>query len=114
MKNISAIKIFVVLLISIFILASYGESVFSSSDNASNELSGILASARKKLQDNDFDGAIDNFNKALSINKNSPAAYAGLGNAYSRKGDFEKAIEYYNKAISLKAESPGVYTGLGN
>jgi len=50
---------------------------------------------------NKFEEAIQCFDMAISINKNSPQAYNNKGNAYARLGDFERAISCFNSAISL-------------
>ena len=55
------------------------------------------------LADNkqDYDGAIDQFNKALTLNPGMAAAYYGRGTAYNLKGMNTRAITDLNKSIEL-------------
>lgn len=55
--------------------------------------------------------AIQDYTKALSINKDIGEAYANRGIALDNLGDYEKAMEDYKKALSIKSElgdGPGI------
>jgi serine/threonine protein kinase len=58
----------------------------------------------KSLEDEDYDGAIENFTKAIKLNPNYSEAYNNRGIAYTSKGDFERAVSDYNIAIELDPE----------
>lgn len=60
-----------------------------------------------------FDAAINDFNKVISLDNKNMVAYVGLGNMYNQKGNSDKAIEYYNKAISLDKKNSFAYYSLG-
>lgn len=48
-----------------------------------------------------WDGAIEQFQKALRLNANLPAALHGLGNSSCAKGDLSTALEAWTKACAL-------------
>jgi tetratricopeptide (TPR) repeat protein len=60
-----------------------------------------------------YDSMIENNQKKLELDPNSPGAYMGLGRAYVLKGMFGDAIAAYEKARDLSGSSPGALTGLG-
>ena len=60
-----------------------------------------------------YDRAIEDFNKAISINPNYAGAYNNRGNAYYKKGQYDRAIEDYNKAIALDPNDALAYTNRG-
>ena len=49
----------------------------------------------------DYQSALDCYNKALEIDPNYGPAYCNIGQVYRRLEQYEKAIEYYNKAIAV-------------
>jgi tetratricopeptide (TPR) repeat protein len=61
----------------------------------------------------DFDLAIADLDRAIELNPNSPAAYAGRGIAYNGKNDYQKAIADFNRAVELEPDSAAIYTGRG-
>jgi tetratricopeptide (TPR) repeat protein len=50
----------------------------------------------------DFDNAVADYTKAISLNSTNSAAYYNRGLAYSAMKDFEKAIADYGQAIALE------------
>jgi len=64
----------------------------------------------KYLQEEKFDEAVEQFNKALQVSERA-AAYSGLGIASMRRGDYEKAEMYLKKAIEI-GEDPSRYKEL--
>jgi len=56
------------------------------------------------LEKEDYDGAIENFTKAMKLNPKYSEAYNNRGIAYTAKGNHEKAFEDYNTAIELDPE----------
>ncbi len=71
-----------------------------------------LHSARLKVEQGDFDGAISDLNKAIALNPNSAAAYGirgyakyhtkGGGLTYHEGGDLDGAIADFDKELSLE------------
>lgn len=52
----------------------------------------------------EYDQAIDDFNRALSLNSELVEAYYNRGSAYFNKKDYDRAISDYTRAISLLPE----------
>ena len=67
----------------------------------------------------DYQAAIEDYNKAITLVPNYAEAYYNRGNAYrlrGKGGDYQKAIEDYNKAITFVpdyAEAPIIYNNRG-
>ncbi len=55
----------------------------------------------RNLDNENIEGAISQFQKALKLNPNAAEAYYGLGEAYNLRGNKAKAREFYQKYISL-------------
>ncbi|MEK7433935.1 MAG: tetratricopeptide repeat protein, partial [Cyanobacteriota bacterium] len=62
----------------------------------------------------EYEKAIEFYNKSISINPNFYNAYNNLGNVYKAKEEYDKAIEYHKKALELSPNSYISYNGLGN
>lgn len=58
----------------------------------------------KFLEKQEYDGAIENFTKAIKLNPRYSEAYNNRGIAYTGKGDKENALTDYNTAIELDPE----------
>ena len=58
-----------------------------------------LASGILKTGNNDFQGAIDDFTKAIKLNGLDIQAYKLRGDAYAQLGQFENALKDYNQHI---------------
>jgi len=67
----------------------------------------------KFYRDGEYDKAIAEYNRCISLKADYAEAYASRGNAYRRKGDVSRAIEDYNRAISLKSSYAEVYNYRG-
>ncbi|MGC1459608.1 MAG: DUF3857 domain-containing protein [Steroidobacteraceae bacterium] len=72
-----------------------------------------VASGDKLLNQNDFDHAIDDFNKALAIDPKSANALAGRGMAFLWKNDDAKATTDWNAAEALDPQNAVVVGGRG-
>ncbi|GHT80595.1 hypothetical protein FACS189467_3140 [Bacteroidia bacterium] len=66
-----------------------------------------------KLVQNDTDGAIEDFEKAIEIEPKHVVAYNKLGHSYSDKGDFDNAIRVYSKSLEI-IDNPTIKGLLGN
>ena len=66
-----------------------------------------------RLQNKDVDGALDDLNKAISINAKVAEIYNGRAIARLQKGDLDGALADYEKAIELKPFLPSSLYGRG-
>ena len=66
-----------------------------------------------RLQNKDIDGALDDLNKAISINPKVAQIYNGRAIARLQKGDLDGALADYEKAIELKPSLPSAFMGRG-
>jgi tetratricopeptide (TPR) repeat protein len=66
-----------------------------------------------RLQSKDIDGALDDLNKAVSINPRVAEIYNGRAIARLQKGDLDGALADYEKAIELKPSLPSAFLGRG-
>lgn len=60
-----------------------------------------------------FPLAIENYQKALSINTKSIAAWNGLGNAYLKMNNNAKAKECFEKILAMDSRNSDAWEGLG-
>ncbi|AEF81373.1 tetratricopeptide repeat protein [Leadbettera azotonutricia] len=60
-----------------------------------------------------YDGAIAEYNKAISFKNDYTGAYVSRGNSYRRKGDAERAIADYTRALKLKSDYAEIYNYRG-
>ncbi len=58
------------------------------------------------------DMAIDEFNKALSIDSTDNLAYKGLAKAYEMKNEMQRAESIYKKVIDMRPDYPSAYFNL--
>ena len=66
-----------------------------------------------RLASKDIDGALDDLNKAVSINPKVGAIYNGRAIARLQKGDLDGALADYEKAIELNPGLPSSFLGRG-
>ena len=66
-----------------------------------------------RLQTKDLDGAVDDLNKAVSINPKVAEIYNGRAIARLQKGDLDGALADYEKAIEIKPSLPSAFVGRG-
>ncbi len=58
---------------------------------------------------NEYDPAIEDYNKATKFNPNFAEAYNNRGYAYHKKGEINRAIEDYDSAIKIKPDDVRFY-----
>ncbi|MCX7704306.1 MAG: protein kinase, partial [Planctomycetota bacterium] len=68
---------------------------------------------RVKHLEGDYDGAIEDYNKALELDPENADAYGNRGFARSATGDYDGAIKDFNKAIELSPTDALAYAGRG-
>jgi len=61
----------------------------------------------------EHDRAIEDYDKAIELNKEYAEAYYNRGLAYAKLGKYDKAIEDFNKAIELNKEYAKAYNNRG-
>ncbi len=62
---------------------------------------------KNRLQDRDYQGAIDMFEKALDVNPRSASAHFELGVLYEQQqSDYAAALYHYQRAVALRPEMP--------
>ncbi len=60
-----------------------------------------------------FDKALEQYKKAVSIQKNYETAYSNIGSIYVTRGDLQEAESYFKKAIGIKFNFPIAHYQLG-
>ncbi len=66
-----------------------------------------------RLEDGNYDGAIEEFDKSLEMNAENVNAVFGKAVAYMMSNDSEEAFEFYAKAISMDSEYAPAYANRG-
>ena len=79
-----------------------------------SQIKSILDNASSALSKGDYISALDLYNNALEIQKDSPDAWNGLGAARENLGQVLPAIEAYKKAVKLNDKDPNFAKNLGN
>ena len=66
-----------------------------------------------RLAQEKYDGALEDFDKAIELKPDYAPAHSFRGYVYEEKGEFERAIANYNKAIALKPDYAEAYGNRG-
>jgi tetratricopeptide (TPR) repeat protein len=61
------------------------------------------------LKTKQYDYAIGDYGKVISLNPKFADAYHNRGIAYANTGKYDEAIEDYNKAVEIKPKDVNVY-----
>lgn len=70
----------------------------------------------KDAAQNDYESAIENFNKSLEIDPSGPDscdAHSFLGRIYQERQDNESALEHFNTAVEMAPNAHSVYYNRG-
>jgi tetratricopeptide (TPR) repeat protein len=73
----------------------------------------VILSAQLDTERKRYKPAIEKFNRAIKLDKNSMPAYLGLGNCYLKMENFDKAIEVLSQARSIWPDSFRPLVALG-
>lgn len=63
-----------------------------------------LHSANDRIENDDMEGALNEFNKIIFYDKNIPEVYAERAEIYIKLCDFSSAISNFKKALALKQD----------
>ena len=69
--------------------------------------------ARMLANRKDYDGAIDNYTKAINLDPKNVGFYINRGYVYYKKGDYPQAIKDCTKAIELDPKNAAAYINRG-
>jgi tetratricopeptide (TPR) repeat protein len=93
-------------------VAFYGATLSPHSRNMNDILIYTNRGSEKYLK-NDFQGAIEDFTKALELNPDFALGYNDRGTVYAAQGELERAIREYNKALELFPNYVEAYSNRG-
>lgn len=62
----------------------------------------VFKSGVIRLENGDYDGALELFRRILSFNTNNETAYLGIGKALDAQGEYRQAMSYFKKAYAQK------------
>ncbi|NLV26919.1 MAG: tetratricopeptide repeat protein, partial [Methanomicrobiales archaeon] len=72
----------------------------------------LVKAGNQAQQNNDFEGALEFFNQAITNGSSRPDVYAGMGFALDSMGQYENATEYFNKALEVDPNFKPAIEGL--
>ena len=72
-------------------------------------VSALLRRAETRVAEEDFAGALNDCNQAISIDSTRPEAYSGRGRVYALKQEYLKAVEDFTQAVSLNRKYAKAY-----
>ena len=84
-------------------------SNLSQSVQAQENSETIVEQAAKKIEKEDYQGAIKDLTEAIRLEPNNSELYLVRGASYTYSGNFEKAIEDYNQAIRISPNYADAY-----
>lgn len=118
MKSINKISICLMFLLLLLSTGFYADISSAQNYEYTNPLN-YWEKGSELVDKGQYDEAIDNFSKAIKLNKgeitteNIANIYHSRGLAYLRKEQFKEAIEDFNNAIKINSKKPEVYNSLG-
>ena len=65
------------------------------------------------LKENQYDNAIECYNKIIEINPNSSEAYSKRGNVRYLQGKYQDAVSDYTKALEITPDKTNLYYNRG-
>jgi protein O-mannosyl-transferase len=68
---------------------------------------------QKKVEENEYDRALDDFNKSVAISQKNPKVFTNRANIFGLKGKFPEALQDYIAAIKLDSLDPQTYFNQG-
>ena len=101
-------KRLVVFLISVFLVL-----LFFSRGICKTEANGHFEKGLDYINQGDYQRALEEFNRVISIDSEYVDAYCGIGIAYLNQKKYKEAIEAFEKATALGPDKPIAYYLLG-
>ncbi len=86
----------------------------SQQDTRKSLSNSALGSGLKYYQDGDYEKAVSEFKRAVSLNPESADAYTYMGNSYIKLDKYDEAIAAYKKPVILDQSSTEAKKNLGN
>ena len=98
------------------IQAGYGEGVEDDTkaiveSTKADEAKAFLEQGEKNILASDYQGALDNFTKAIELDPKNARAYYNRGLEEDTLGDYQGAIDDFTKAIELDPKLAPAYGG---
>ena len=93
-------NILILVLVLVLVLAGAALAVFAIGSQGSSDAEDILNTAERYLSEENYEQAIFEFDRAISIDPMNVSAYIGKANAYIATGDIAKAIEALEEGYS--------------
>jgi len=72
----------------------------------------LLNSGLKKFAEQDYQGAISDFNNAIDLDPEFDLAYNALAESYNKIGELDKAIEIAKRYINISPNDPVAHAAL--
>jgi tetratricopeptide (TPR) repeat protein len=82
-------------------------------NSRATEVERLISLAETKFNKKDYQGAMQDANKAIELDPNSSQAYLNRGRAYLGLNDYQKAMEANNQAIKLNPNDDRAYNNRG-
>ncbi len=101
-------KRLIVCFVSVFLVL-----LFFSRGICKTEANGHFEKGVDYINQGDYEQAIEEFNRVISIDSEYVDAYCGIGIAYLNQKNYKKAIEAFEKATALDPDEPIAYYLLG-
>ena len=73
---------------------------------AQNTAQDLYNNGREMLQQNNFQGAVDAFSRAIAMDPSLAAAYVGRATAYVYENNTQAALQDYNQALQMQPDQP--------
>ncbi|MCJ7482893.1 MAG: tetratricopeptide repeat protein [Thermodesulfovibrionales bacterium] len=111
--TIISIILIITIIISVFFILFSPASKSTISKKELNDTEIYLAEGSKKIENQDYNGAIQDFTKVIDLNPTNAVTYFYRGNAKSSNEDYDGAILDYSKAIELDPKVVNTYINRG-
>ena len=94
-------------------MISLSEKTADSKSHKSNEATVYFNRANKKIDNKDYDGAIEDYKKVIELDPEYLNAYNYLAYSYFAKGDFKSAQENCEKELKVHPDNYKAYNNMG-
>lgn len=112
-EMIYRVKRFSIVLITLMSIAGVALSTQKTQAAESTQAEDSFRQASTRLEQGNFQGAIQAFNQAIELNPDYMEAYCERGLSYALLGDYQKAIEGFRQAIEIDPNHVDAYARWG-